>query len=103
GREVAIEVETLERRCHLDRDAVVVLDAPFREQAVERTVGGRVHGIAAGQEPPPLPVLPPGAGPVLVAPRGQPGGRRDGLDLEPILRFLPRIGANARTDEAPLL
>ena len=50
GREVAVEIETLERRRDLDRDAVVVLDPSLGQETVERTVVGRVDRLAANQQ-----------------------------------------------------
>jgi hypothetical protein len=66
-REVPVQIEPLERRRDLDRDAVVVLDPPLRQEAVERPVVRPVDRIAAYQKPGLLRMPLPGAVRVLDA------------------------------------
>src|SRR6188508_1575122 len=102
-REVPIQVEALERRGHLDRDAVVILDAALDEQPVERSVVGAVDRIAAHEELLLLGMQPPSAVRIFDAHVEHSPVAVEILDLEAVLGLVERVWPNARADETPLL
>src|SRR5215217_4096899 len=102
-REVAIEVETFERRWNLDRHAVVVLDAALRKQAVERTVVAAVNRIAADQQAARFGMSAPRAVRIFDAHVEHSPIAVDVLDAQAIVLLLPRVRPYARADETPLL
>ena len=103
GREVAVEVEALDRPRHLDLDAVVVQEPAFGEVPVERAVAGTVDRIAPNEQPLLLRVRTPGPVRVFDPHVKDAAVAVEVLDQQAVLRLLPRIRPHARANEAPLL
>src|SRR5207302_6762313 len=102
-REVAVEVEPLNRPRNFDLDAVEVEETALLQQAIEGAVVGPVDRVSPDQQALLLRMRAPGSVRILDPHVEHAAVTVDVLDLQSVLRLVARIGPDAGADEPPLL
>ena len=102
-REVAVQVEALERGRDLDLDAVVVPDQALPEHPVERAVLGSLVRVTGGHQARVVRVRLPGSVRILEAHHQDAPVAVEVLLVQPVLLVEPRIRPDARADEVRLV